>query len=100
IYRDCGEFVKCSIGIAPNAFLAKLATELQKPDGLVEITPENIDEHLSKLKLTDLPGIAKANERRLVTIGIRTPLQMRHSSEPLLRKVFGGIVGNYWYKRL
>ncbi|MBZ0100047.1 MAG: hypothetical protein K8F30_13240, partial [Taibaiella sp.] len=88
------------IGIAPNAFLAKLATELQKPDGLIEITPENIDGHLSKLKLTDLPGIAHANERRLITIGIRTPLEMRHSSEPLLRKAFGGIVGNYWYKRL
>ncbi|MCB9046462.1 MAG: DNA polymerase IV [Chitinophagales bacterium] len=100
IYRTCGEYVKCSIGIAPNAFLAKLATELQKPDGLVEITPDNIDEHLSKLKLTDLPGIAKANERRLLTIGIRSPLQMRHSSEPLLRKAFGGVVGNYWYKRL
>lgn len=100
IRRDCGEYVKCSIGIAPNAFLAKLATELQKPDGLIEITPENIDGHLSKLKLTDLPGIARANERRLLTIGIRTPLEMRQASEPLLRKVFGGIVGNYWYKRL
>lgn len=100
ILRDCGEYVKCSIGIAPNAFLSKLATELQKPDGLVEITPENIDGHLSKMKLTDLPGIARANEQRLMTIGIRSPLQMRHSSEALLRKAFGGVVGNYWYKRL
>lgn len=100
IYKDCGEYVKCSIGIAPNAFLAKLATELQKPDGLIEITPANIDEHLSKLTLTDLPGIASRNERRLLKIGIRSPLDMRHASQALLRKAFGGVVGNYWHKRL
>lgn len=100
IKEECGEFVKCSIGIAPNSFLAKLGTELQKPDGLVQITPENIDEHLAKLKLTDLPGIAKANERRLLMIGINSPLQMRHTSEALLRKAFGGVVGNYWHRRL
>lgn len=100
IYRDCGAYVKCSIGIAPNAFLAKLATELQKPDGLIEITPENIDGHLSKLKLTDLPGIGGRNECRLMTIGIRSPLDMRKASTALLRKAFGGVVGNYWHKRL
>lgn len=100
IRETCGEFVKCSIGIAPNSFLAKLGTELQKPDGFVQITPDNIDEHLSKLTLTDLPGIAKNNAKRLMTIGIRTPLEMRRSSDALLRKAFGGIVGNYWYNRL
>ncbi len=94
------DYLKCSIGIAPNAFLAKLGTELQKPDGLIEITPDNIDSYLARLKLTDLPGIASANDRRLQMIGIRSPLEMRHSSEALLRKAFGGIVGNYWYKRL
>lgn len=96
----CGDYVKCSIGIAPNSFLAKLGTELQKPDGLVWITPDNIDEHLKKLKLTDLPGIARGNEKRLNTIGINSPLEMRHSSEALLRKAFGGVVGNYWHARL
>lgn len=100
IRRDCGEYVKCSIGIAPNSFLAKLGTELQKPDGLVRITPDNIDEQLSKLQLVDLPGIGVRNERRLKLIGINSPLQLRHSSEALLRKAFGGVVGNYWYKRL
>ena len=96
----CGDYVTCSIGIAPNSFLAKLGTELQKPNGLVRITPENIDEQLSKLKLTDLPGIASKNERRLKLVGINTPLQLRHTSEEMLRKAFGGVVGNYWYKRL
>jgi len=94
------DYLKCSIGIAPNSFLAKLATELQKPDGLVQITPENIDNHLATLKLTDLPGIAGRNERRLKMIGIDNPLQMRHASQALLRKAFGGIVGYYWHCRL
>lgn len=100
IAQKCGEFIKCSIGIAPNTFLAKLGTELQKPDGLVRITPENIDLHLAKLKLTDLPGIARKNERRLQLIGLKSPLAMRHASPALLRKAFGGIVGNYWHYRL
>lgn len=94
------DYLKCSIGIAPNSFLAKLATELQKPDGLVQITHENIDTHLANLKLTDLPGIASRNDRRLRMIGINNPLEMRHASPALLRKAFGGIVGNYWHSRL
>lgn len=94
------DYLKCSIGIAPNSFLAKLGTELQKPDGLVEITRENVDEQLAKLKLTDLPGIARSNERRLQMIGIKNPLEMRHASPALLRKAFGGIVGHYWHCRL
>lgn len=100
IKKECGEWIRCSIGIAPNSFLAKLGTELQKPDGLVCITPQNIDEQLAKLTLTDLPGIAKNNARRLQTIGIRTPLELRHASPALLRKAFGGIVGHYWHCRL
>jgi DNA polymerase-4 len=52
------------------------------------------------MKLTDLPGIATANEKRLLTVGIRTPYDIRHGSEALLRRAFGGIVGNYWYRRL
>ena len=94
------DYLTCSIGIAPNTFLAKLATELQKPDGLIEITPDNIDGYLATLKLTDLPGIASNNERRLQMIGIKSPLEMRHTSAALLRKAFGGIVGDYWHKRL
>lgn len=100
IQKKCGEYIKCSIGIAPNTFLAKLGTELQKPDGLIEITPGNIDGYLETMKLTDLPGIARKNERRLQMIGIKTPLDMRHASDALLRKAFGGVVGNYWHARL
>jgi DNA polymerase-4 len=98
--RALGECITCSIGIAPNTFLAKLATDFQKPDGLVEITPDNLDWHLAQLSLTDLPGIGSRNARRLQLIGITTPLQMRQTSQSLLRKAFGGIGGYYWHCRL
>jgi DNA polymerase-4 len=100
IKKVCGEGITCSIGIGPNSFLAKLGTELQKPDGLIQITAENIDGYLKQLRLTDLPGIAKSNERRLLLTGIKDPYEMRHTSPALLRKAFGGIVGHYWYCRL
>lgn len=94
------DYLTCSIGIAPNSFLAKVGTELQKPDGLVLINEDNIDEKLATMELTDLPGIAAANERRLLMIGIKSPVEMRHSSPALLRKAFGGVVGDYWHRRL
>ena len=100
LYREIGPVITCSIGIAPNTFLAKLASDVQKPDGLIRFTPENLDDYLSRMELTDLPGIARRNERRLRMIGINNPLQMRHTSPALLRKAFGGIAGDYWHHRL
>ena len=100
IAATIGEFVTCSIGISGNVFLAKLATEIQKPDGLVELNETNLDGYLSKMKLTDLPGIARGYEKRLNRAGIHSPLEMRSASEIVLRKALGGIVGNYWYYRL
>lgn len=100
IHNTVGAYITCSIGIAANVFLAKLATEIQKPDGLIQITPENIDHYLAQLSLTDIPGIARAGEKRLNRAGIYTPIDFRNASESLLRKVFGGVTGNYWYYRL
>ncbi len=100
IYHQVGPYITCSIGISQNVFLAKLATEIQKPDGLIEITPDNIEKYLLRLKLTDLPGIALANEKRLNRAGIYHPIDMLNASESLLRKAFGGVTGNYWYYRL
>ncbi|SFV30126.1 DNA polymerase Y family protein [Thermoflavifilum thermophilum] len=100
IREQVGEWLRCSIGIAPNAFLAKLGTELQKPDGLVMITPENIDQILAGLSLTDLPGIAERMAQRLKKGGIHTPLELRHASPHHLRQVCQSIVGLHWHYRL
>lgn len=100
IRQGVGDYLRCSIGIAPNAFLAKLASNLQKPDGLVTITPNNIDAVLAKLTLTDLPGIGERMAARLVGGGILTPLDLRHAPPERLRTVCRSIVGWHWHLRL
>ncbi len=97
--RELGEYVTCSIGIAPNRFLAKLATDLQKPDGLVEITVENTREVLTKLDLLDLPGIAERNKQRLARVGIATPAAFYDAPDWFLRAHFG-FWGQQWWWRL
>jgi len=95
-----GDWMKCSIGIAPNAFLAKLASDIQKPDGLTIITPENIDAILSKLQLTDLPGIGSNMAERLEYAGILTPLQLKNAKADFVKAACKSIVGYYWHQRL
>lgn len=100
IANEVGDWLKCSIGVAPNYFLAKLASDIQKPDGLTIINSENIDTVLSKLKLTDLPGIANGTEVRLNKGGITTPLQMRYASPENLKAILRSVTGFYWHCRL
>lgn len=100
IKEDVGDWFTCSIGIAPNAFLAKLGSDIKKPDGLTVIMPDTIDGILDKLKLTDLPGIAKNMAMRLVDGGVQSPVQLRHTPPEVLRKVCKSVIGEYWHYRL
>ena len=59
-----------SAGIAPNKFLAKIASDLKKPDGLVEVKPERIQEFLRDLPISKLWGVGKATEQILKELGI------------------------------
>lgn len=101
IFNKVGDWLSCSIGIAPNAFLAKLASDLgKKTGGLLLITPENIDQILEPLKLKDLPGIGTNMAYRLERGGIMNPLQMRYASPERLKALFKSIEGIYWHYRL
>lgn len=100
IANEVGDWLKCSIGVAPNSFLAKLASDIQKPDGLTIINHDNIDDVLSTLKLTDLPGIGEGMKIRLNKGGITTPLQMRHAPPENLKAILRSVVGYYWHYRL
>ncbi len=100
IREEVGDYMKCSIGIAPNAFLAKLASDIQKPDGLAVINEDTIDSVLSKLKLTDLPGIGHNMALRLQRAGIIHPLQLRTMSPESLRRACKSVIGLYWHYRL
>ncbi|HEY0244886.1 MAG TPA: DNA polymerase IV [Mucilaginibacter sp.] len=101
ILDNVGDWLTCSVGIAPNAFLAKLASiQGKKRNGLLMITPQNIDEILSNLKLGDLPGIGANMSYRLERNGITTPLEMRYASPDRLKAIFKSIDGIYWHYRL
>lgn len=98
---EIGSYMRCNVGIATNRFLAKTAAGLNKPDGLTEITHENLREVMGRLRLTDLTGIASRNKERLNSVGIYTPLEFLDTDELTLRKiVFKSVVGEWWYRRL
>lgn len=93
-----GECLGCSIGIAPNRFLAKTASDMQKPNGLTVLLKEDIPHKLYRLKLNDLCGIGPRMEVRLKEAGIQTIEQLYQQSLEKLRQVWGGIGGEYFYK--
>lgn len=97
IAETAGECLKCSIGIAPNAFLAKLATDLQKPDGLVVLESHELESRLKGLKTTEFAGINKKMEARLQSAGIFSSDDMLAASKDELRAAFGSIVGERWW---
>jgi len=100
IKEEIGEWLVVSIGIAPNRFLAKTASNLDKPDGLREINKENFKEVYRNLKLTDLCGIKIANTARLNNIGIYTVLDFYQAASWQLKGAFQSVCAYYWYLRL
>ena len=78
-----------SVGVAPNKFLAKLASDLEKPDGFVVITPEAAAEVLGPLPVGRIGGIGKAAARILERLGVRTIAQLRGLPLDVLTSQFG-----------
>lgn len=96
ISKMVGEHIKASIGIAPNFLLAKIAADMQKPDGLTVLEQDTLKERLSKLKLQDIPGIGPRMEVRLHSKGITTMEQLLNLSEQHTR----GVWENVWGARM
>jgi DNA polymerase IV len=78
-----------SAGVAPNKFLAKLASDWRKPDGLLVIQPEEIDRFLLPLPVGRLPGVGKVNEERLSKLRIATVGDLRNLDVSVLEQQFG-----------
>jgi len=78
-----------SVGVAGNKLVAKIASDLDKPDGLVIITPENLHETLDPLSVAVIPGIGKETQSRLRRIGVRTNADLRHADDRDLVPIFG-----------
>ncbi|HEY2391410.1 MAG TPA: DNA polymerase [Candidatus Angelobacter sp.] len=94
-----GEMLRCSVGLAPNRFLAKIASNLQKPNGLVTITESQLPHVLFKLKPRDLPGIGHRMEQRLLKQGIQTMEQLWELDMDQMTQLWGGVLGTrFWLK--
>lgn len=100
IWERVGECIHCSIGIAPNAFLAKIATEIEKPNGLVLLLPEELEEKIGGWKLSALPGINRRMAVRLNLAGIFSISQLLRADERKMREAFGSVIGARWYHLL
>jgi len=98
IWCNIGQAVSCSIGVAPNSLLAKIAGNMQKPDGLTFLTLEDLEEKLSSLQLTDITGIGENMKKRLNRANIHTMHALLNISPKHARKIWGNVQGErMWY---
>ncbi|MFQ5676996.1 MAG: DNA polymerase IV, partial [bacterium] len=87
VLRETG--LTASVGIAPNKFLAKIASDLEKPDGLVVVEPGREKDFLKELEISKLWGVGKKTEAALKKLGIETIGQIAQMSEVDLNRKFG-----------
>ena len=78
-----------SAGVAPNKFLAKIASDWRKPDGLFVIQPDDIDAFLQPLPVGRIPGVGKVTEAKLFEAGVRTVGDLRGLRRETLDEMFG-----------
>ncbi len=97
IKDDVGETLRCSIGMAPNRYLAKIASDMQKPDGLIGLLPSQLPRAIAHLELRDLPGIGARTETRLNAKGIRTMPELLALDRNGMHKLFDSVWGDRMY---
>ncbi|MBL8713885.1 MAG: impB/mucB/samB family protein [Alphaproteobacteria bacterium] len=96
--KNIGAYVKCSIGVAPNRYLAKIATDMKKPDGFTILHATDLPHRLEELKLRDLSGIGPNMEVRLNNAGIHDIKKLLTLQPKHLRAVWGSLWGEkMWY---
>ncbi|RYE72115.1 MAG: hypothetical protein EOO80_20800, partial [Oxalobacteraceae bacterium] len=94
------DWIRCSIGIAPNKFLAKTASDMQKPDGLTVLEQDDLPDRLHALDLRDLCGIGPSMEQRLKAAGIDTVQQLCAAPREYLRAAWGSVEGERFWMQL
>jgi len=97
IYKNVGVALRCSIGMAPNRYLAKIASDMQKPDGLIGLLPSQLPRAIAHLDLRDLPGVGARTEARLNKKGITTMEQLLALDHNQMNKLFDSVWGNRMY---
>jgi DNA polymerase-4 len=91
--RVIGPTLTCSIGLAPNELLAKIGAEMEKPDGLVVLSPDALPDRLLSLSLTDIPGVARGNAARLEAAGVTDVAGLLALAPRQMRAIWGGVEG-------
>lgn len=97
IARQVGSQLRCSVGLAPNKFLAKVASNMQKPNGLTYITRHELPYKLYRLSLSDLPGIGRGMLSRLHRGGVRSVRQLCGLSRQRMIEIWESVVGEQWW---
>jgi len=98
IKQNVGDYITCSIGIAPSMYIAKIAAEMHKPDGLSIIKAEDIPTKLFTLSLRDIPGIGYRMLKRLHASNIDTVEKLYGCSSGQLQTIWGSVYGKKcWY---
>lgn len=95
IFDSFGAYITCSIGVGPNKLLAKLTSDVNKPNGFFIVTPNNLDQLLERTKLTDFCGIGPRIEKRLNKLGIHNVKQLQQASPEILYKEFGNVASKF-----
>jgi DNA polymerase IV (DinB-like DNA polymerase) len=89
--------LSCSVGVAPNKLIAKIASDFRKPDGLTIISPEKLEEFLEPLKIRTIPGIGNKTEERLMQMNYETIKDLKKLDVFTLNKEFGRKNGTYMF---
>ena len=87
----------CSVGVGPNKLIAKIAADIQKPDGLTMITPKQVNSFLSPLPVRRLVGVGRKTEMKLETMDVRTVDQLAKFDVQRLIDIFGRKLGTYFH---
>src|SRR5450432_24185 len=93
VREHAGSTLRCSVGLATNRYLAKIASDMEKPDGLVALTPDVREAALLGLTPRDLPGVGARMEARLHKCGISTMEQLLRLTREEMNETWGGIGG-------
>ena len=83
------EGITCSVGIGPNKLIAKIASGIQKPDGLTIVRPENVRDFLFPLSVSKIPGIGKKTTEVLQVMGITKIEELATNDVQMLTQRFG-----------
>ena len=100
IRSQVGEHLRTSIGIGPNTFIAKTASDMVKPDGLVMILEEELPQRLFDLEVRALSGVGKQMEKRLHRHGIRTVRDLAGKTKEEMHAIWGGVGGDIMWSRI